>query len=109
MPTVFKIEHRAGIGVNHTHDSVATLKPGTRVQKGQETWRMNNSALKDPRLVNQLKNTMLNMTNRLRSVSNTVQTWLSMKIAIQGLLRRNGAHRAKLAKQQKVRLRAELK
>ena len=104
LPCVKRAEHKAGIGVDHTHGPVVSLSAATRVRKGQETWRMNNSAMNNAELLTDLSELIINMTNTLRPVRSAVDTWLCIKKAIKGTLRRHGIHKANLARDRKLRL-----
>ena len=74
MPIMAKAEHRAGIGIDHTHGPVVTLRPGARIQKGQETWRMNNLAMRDPELTDSLSAMITDIEQTLRPVRDAVPT-----------------------------------
>jgi hypothetical protein len=49
------------------------------------------------------------MAQILRPIRDTVPTWLCIKQAVKGILRRNGVYRANLVRQNKVRIKENLK
>lgn len=108
LPLVTKVEHKAGLGVDHTHGPVVSLSLRAKVKKGQETWCMNNSVLEDAELIDTLRRLIINMVNTISPVKNAIDTWLYIKKAIKGLLRRNGVHRANMARDRKLRIKKEL-
>jgi hypothetical protein len=79
MPIVKKTDHRAGIRVDHTHGLIVFITPRASVQKGQETWCMNNTAMKDAELTDSLGAMIQDMTQILCSVRDAVLTWLCIK------------------------------
>jgi hypothetical protein len=42
-----KANYLAGIENNYSHDLKISLKPGIKIRKGNEIWRMNNTAIND--------------------------------------------------------------
>ena len=64
--------------------------------------------MNDAELLTDLSELIINMTNTLRPVRSAVDTWLCIKKAIKGTLRRHGVHKANLARDRKLRLKQEL-
>jgi hypothetical protein len=103
-----KANHLAGIGNDHTHGLKISLKPGIKIRKGNETWRMNNTVINDLEQMEKVKRMLLNMQNTLLPVKGPLCTWLLMKKAVKGLLRREGVHKANKTRSKKEHLRIQL-
>ena len=101
MPRVSSVTHKAGIGSDHTHGPTVTLRKCARVKKGSETWRMNNTAMHSTELVADLNLLICNMRDHLVNIRDPIKTWLMVKKAIKGHLRRHGREMADRKRNQK--------
>jgi hypothetical protein len=72
MLIIKKTNHRAKIKVNYTYNLIVSLKPGVSIQKSQEIWRINNSAMKNTELMNNLREMINDIKQTLCSVRDAV-------------------------------------
>ena len=100
-PLVYTTTHKAGVGKDHSHGPVITLHTANRIEKGKETWRMNNSALLNEDLFNKILAQNLNVYNLSRTLHNPDQAWANVKKAAKAVLRVNGRIQAARKKAQK--------
>ena len=89
-PLVHKTEHKVGIGVDHSHGPAVSLTAARKVEKGKETWRINNSALLDSDLYDRILVQNSNVYNLSQRDRTPDQAWINVKTAAKALLRDYG-------------------